>query len=140
MITAGFCSSFKAELLAGLHNLAADQIFMALYTGDAPLDLDLTTSYLTDGEVSGPGYTAGGKQLTNPQLLGPVARTAYVTFDDCIWPASTLTARCALIYNQTKAQRAVAILNFGTDQNSNQGNFRVKFPAPGPGTALVRLS
>jgi len=135
----GFCSSFKKELLQGLHHLDTDHIFMALYTDATPLDLNLTTSYVDQGEVSAPGYSQGGQQLLNPQVLGPVANTAYMTWDDAVWANSTIQARAALIYNQSSARRAVAILDFGSDQYSNQGDFIVKFPSPGVSTALVRV-
>lgn len=135
----GVCSSFKVELFEGVHNFAFDTFMMALYDSSAMLSVDTTTMYVTDSEISGPGYQAGGMALQNPQILGPTARAAYVTWDDPIWPDSTLQARGALIYNQSKQQRAVAILDFLADQFSNMGNFRVKFPPPGPGTALIRV-
>jgi hypothetical protein len=135
----GFCSSFKTQLLCGYHHLNTDQFFMALYTDSAPLDLNATTAYITDGEISASGYTAGGRQLLNPQVLGPVANTAYVTWNDAIWANASIQARAALIYNATYQAAAVAIIDFGNDQYSNQGNFIVKFPPPGVSTALVRL-
>jgi hypothetical protein len=138
MITGGTCSSFKLELLEGIHNFLSDQFFMALYLANANLSVD-TAAYVTGGETAGAGYTAGGQVMRNPQVLGPAARTAFVTWDDPVWPASTLVARGALIYNQTKQQRAVAVLDFVTDQASNTGPFHVKLPPPGPSTALIRL-
>ena len=136
----GFCSSFKLELLRGLHHLDADHFFMALYTDDSPLDLNATTAYITDGEISAPGYAAGGVQLQNPQMLGPVNNTAYMTWNDAVWPNSSILARAGLIYNQSYRTAAVAILDFGSDRQSNSGNFIVKFPPPGVNNALVRLS
>jgi hypothetical protein len=135
----GFCSSFKKQLLCGYHHFDVDQFFIALYTDSAPLDLNATTAYITTGEVSAPGYTAAGRQLLNPQVLGPVANTAYMTWSDAVWANSTIQARAALIYNKSYQSAAVAILDFGNDQYSNQGNFVVKFPPPGVNTALVRL-
>jgi len=135
----GLCSSFKKQLLQGHHHLDTDQLFMALYTASAPLDLNVTTAYITTGEVSAPGYTARGQLLRNPQVLGPVANTAYMTWDDVQWPNSSIQARAALIYNQSYQTAAVAILDFGSDHFSNSGNFVVKFPPPGPGTALIRV-
>jgi len=132
------CSSFKKQLLTGAHNFLAHQFFMALYDDTASLDPDGTTAYVTDGEISGPGYTARGQLLTGAQVL-ETAQTAYATFNDATWPASSLLARGALIYNHSSGDAAVAILDFGADKSSNQGNFRVKFPPPGPATALIRL-
>ena len=138
MISGGTSSSFKLELLEGIHNFLVDQFFMALYTSGANLSVG-TTAYVTEGETVGPGYVAGGQVMRNPQVLGPVALTAYVTWDDPVWPLSTLIARGALIYNQTKQQRAVAVLDFVTDQASNSGEFHVKLPPPGASTALIRI-
>jgi hypothetical protein len=135
----GFCSSFKKQLLRGFHHFDVDQFFMALYTDAAPLDLNVTTSYITDGEISGPGYSAGGRQLLNAQVLGPTANMAYVTWNDAVWSNASLTARAALIYNKSYQSAAVAILDFGSDQISNSGDFVVKFPPPGPSTALMRV-
>ena len=135
----GLCSSFKLELLEGIHHFDTDLFYLALYSAGAPLSLDTTTGYITDGEIAGPGYVAGGQLLLNPQILGPVARTVYATFDDPIWLDSTLQARGALIYNQSQGNRAVAVLDFLQEPVSNSGIFRVQFPPPGPSTALIRL-
>ena len=132
------CSSFKRQLLCGYQGLDKDQFFIALYDASALLDAD-TTAYTPEGEIVAPGYTAGGQLLIGPQVLGPVARVTYITFNDPIWPNSSIRARGALIYNQTFQQAAVAVLDFGQDQISNQGNFHVQFPPPGPLTALIRL-
>jgi hypothetical protein len=134
------CSSFKLELLQAFHNFSTDTFMLALYTASAPLSADTTTAYITDGEILGPGYSAGGQALENVQILGPVGRVAYIAFDDAVWPSSTLVARGALLYNQSKQQRAVAVFDFVTDQSSLNGSFRVQFPPPGPLTSLIRLS
>jgi hypothetical protein len=134
------CSSFKQELLNGIHNFGAHQFGMALYDATANLDAT-TTAYLAAGEITGIGYTAGGQILTNPQvLLDAASRTAYVTFNDALWSNSVITARGALIYNLTAQNRAVAIFDFGVDRVSNHGPFQVVFPPAGPSTALIRIS
>jgi hypothetical protein len=134
------CSSFKQELLNGLHNFGAQQFWMALYDATASLDAT-TTAYITAGEVTGVGYIAGGQLLTNAQvLLDPASRTAFATFADALWDNSVITARAALIYNLTAQNRAVAVLDFGVDRVSNNGPFHVVFPPVGPSTALIRIS
>lgn len=136
----GFCSSFKRALLCGAHAFDSDTFFIALYTDAAPLDLNATTAYITEGEVVATGYTAGGQPLTQAQVMGPEANCAFMTWADACWSNSTIQARAALIYNQSYEQAAVAIIDFVNDQYSNTGDFIVKFPPPGVGTALVRLS
>ena len=140
MITgSAVCVSFKSELLRGLHHFDTDDFYIALYEATAPLDPDTTAHYITDGEIAGPGYTAGGQLLTMPQFL-MMARIAYVDFDDPVWANSSITARGALVYNASYASAAVAILDFGRDQTSNNGNFQVQLPPPGPLTAFIRIA
>jgi hypothetical protein len=133
------CTVFKRDLLRGCHAFDRDQFALALYTASAPLDPDETASYSSQGEVVAPGYTAGGQLLQHPQLLS-MGGICFVTFDDPVWEGSTIVARAALVYNYSAQNRAVAILDFGSDQRSNQGSFHVQFPPPGPTTALIRIA
>jgi hypothetical protein len=140
MITATTaCSSFKHELLLGVHDFAVHEFRLALYEHGAPLGAD-TTIYLPDFEVAGFGYTAGGQTLAGLQIfLDSAARVAYATFNDAVWPDSVITARGALLYNQTADQRAIVVLDFGADRISNHAEFRVQFPPAQPSTAVIRI-
>ena len=129
-------TSFKKELYQGIHDLSTDHIYIALYTANADLNQD-TTVYSTDNEVSGTGYTAGGQLLTNP-VISSSDYTAYVTFDNAQWTAA-LTARCALIYNASKANRSIAVLDFGSNKTSTT-TFTVAMPANTADSALIRSS
>lgn len=133
------CTLFKKGLLCGQHAFDQDQFSLALYTAAAELDPDTTTNYTPYGEVAAPGYTAGGQPLDRPQIL-TMAQICYVTFADAVWPNSSIVARAALLYNQSRQNLAVAILDFGSDQYSNQGTFQVQFPPSGPLTALLRIA
>jgi len=140
-ITQALASSFKSELLQGIHNFAAsggDTFKLALYTSAANLD-SATTVYTTSGESSGPGYTAGGETLTNVgvSLSGT---TAYLDFDDVTWTAASISAAGALIYNSSDSNKAVVILSFGGTYTSTNGNFTVTFPANTSSTAIIILS
>ena len=88
--------------------------------------------------MSGTGYTAGGATLTNvtPTLSGS---TAIVDFADVTWSSSTITARGALIYNSTNSDRAVLVLDFGSDKSSSAGDFTVLMPAADASNAIIRL-
>jgi hypothetical protein len=131
------CSSFKQESWLGIHDLDTDVLKMALYTSAASLGAD-TTAYTLTGETSGTGYTAGGEILTNVQVLLS-GTTAYVTFDNPAWPGSSFVTRGALIYNTSKADRAIAVLDFGADKTAGP-NFTVQLPAATATTALLRFA
>ena len=128
-------TSFKAELYQAIHNLATDTLKIALYTGNANLN-EATTEYTTANEVSGTGYVAGGVALTGV-TINSSGFTAYVDFDNVVFNAA-VTARCALIYNSSKANRSVAVLDFGSDKTS--ANFTITMPANTATSALIRSS
>lgn len=145
-ITSAICTSFKKELLERKHdfNASGGHTFkIALYTSAATLDAS-TTNYTTSNEVVGTGYTAGGMVLTNvdPAISGT---TAFIDFDDATWSNATLTAAGALIYNTTAdggtgTTNAVAVISFGGDKTSTNGDFVVQFPVAGASTAIVRIN
>lgn len=140
-ITGGICTSFKQELLEAVHNFSTsggDTFKLALYTSAATLD-GTTTVYITANEVSGAGYTTGGGTLTNAGTNAS-GTEAFVDFQDFTFANSTITARGGLIYNSSKSNKAVAVVNFGTDQSTSNSNFTIQFPAAGAGSAIVRIT
>lgn len=134
MIVQTQTTSFKAELYQGVHNLLTDTIKIALYTANVNLDAD-TTVYSTLNEVVASGYTAA---TMTGVTLGTSGYTAYVNFANVSWAAS-LTARCALIYNVSKGNKSVAVLDFGSDKTST-GTFTITMPANTATSALIRSS
>jgi hypothetical protein len=145
-ITSALCTSFKKELLERKHdfNASGGHTFkIALYTSSASLDA-ATTNYTTSNEVVGTGYTAGGIALTNvdPTTSGT---TAFIDFADATWSNATITAAGALIYNTTTdggtgTTNAVAVISFGGDKSSTNGDFTVVFPAADASNAIVRIA
>jgi hypothetical protein len=127
-------TSFKAELYQAVHNLLTDTINMALYTGNASLD-STTTVYSSTNEVVATGYTAGGNTLTGV-TINTSGYTAYVNFANTSW-TSALTARCALIYNASKGNKSIAVIDFGSDKTSTT-TFLVTMPTNTSTTALIR--
>jgi len=127
-------TSFKSELYQAVHNLLTDTIKIALYTGNASLDSD-TTIYSSTNEVVATGYTAGGNTLTGVTVQTS-GYTAYVNFANTSW-ASGLTARCALIYNASKGNKSIAVLDFGSDKTSTT-TFLITMPSNTSTTALIR--
>ncbi|MFB1501901.1 hypothetical protein [Thiocapsa sp. N5-Cardenillas] len=141
-ITQALCTSFKVEILQGIHDFTAstgDVFKLALYTSSATLDAT-TTAYSATNEVPDSGsYAAGGGTLTNitPTSSGT---TAFLDFADISFTSATITARGALIYNSSKSDRAVAVLDFGSDKISTTGTFTVQFPAADASNAIVRIA
>ena len=129
-------TSFKTELYQAVHNLSTDTLKIALYTGNANLNED-TTVYTTSNEVVASGYTAGGNTLTGVTISSS-GSTAYVNFANTSWTAA-LTARCALIYNVTRSNKAIAVIDFGADKTSTT-TFTITMPANTATTALIRSS
>ena len=129
-------TSFKQEVLLGVHNLAVDTLKIALYTANADLN-EGTTVYGTTAEVVGTGYTAGGIVLTGVTVLAS-GTTAYVNFNNAVWNPASFTARCALIYNASKGNKSIAVLDFGADKSSSTV-FTVQMPANPASTALIRF-
>ena len=141
-ITQAMCTSFKKELLEAKHNflLSGGNTFkIALYTSSASLDAS-TTAYSATNEVSGTNYSAAGNTLTriDPSSSGT---TGFTDFADTTWASSTITARGAVIYNDTASgDPSVLVLNFGSDKASSSGDFTIAFPAADASNAIIRIA
>lgn len=155
-ITQAMCTSFKAEILLGVHDFRAtsgDTFKLALYTSSANIDAN-TAAYTASNEVTGTNYTAGGGTLAN---LGVVTSTntastgtGFTDFSDLTFANSTITARGALIYNTTPSANsnanttltnaAVCSLDFGSDRTSTAGDFTIIFPTATNTTAIIRIA
>ena len=140
-------TSFKVELLQGVHNFgptSPDTFKIALYTADATLDAN-TIVYGTANEVVGAGYVAGGNTLvvsTTPTFGNNSSNqpTAFIGFATTSWAGASFTARGALIYNASKDNRSVAVLDFGSDKTVSNNTFQITFPTADANSAIVRIS
>ena len=136
------CTSFKQELLTGTHdftNSTGNTFKIALYDNNASFTA-ATTAYTATNEVSGTGYTATGETLTNvtPTSSGT---TAFTDFADVTWSSATITARGALIYNDTATgDPSVVVLDFGADKTSTAGDFTIVFPTADASNAIIRIA
>ena len=136
--TQAMCTSFMGELMTATHNFTTgtgNTFKAALYLASATVNAS-TTAYSSTGEVTGTNYTAGGVTLTGV-TINSSGFTAYVDFDNVIFNAS-VTARCALIYNASKSNKSIAVLDFGADKTST--NFTITMPANTASAALIRSS
>ena len=131
------CNSLRAGLVNGTINFASDTFYMALYNGNANLNLT-TTAYSSTNEITGTGYTAGGKALTGVTLNYDATNSVvYVNFDNVIWNPANFITRCALIYNASRANASVAVIDFGADKSCTY-TFTVTMPSNTYSTALIR--
>ena len=152
------CTSFKAELMLAVHDFrltSGDTFKLALYTSAASIDAN-TTAYTSSSEVSSSGtdYTAGGGTLVNLGVTASntsaSAGTGFTDFTDLTFANATITARGALIYNTTPSANgtanttltnaAVAVLDFGSDKTSTDGDFTIIFPTATNTTAIIRIA
>jgi hypothetical protein len=156
-ITQAMCTSFKAQLMLGVHDFrptgqsGADTFKLALYTSSASLDAN-TTAYTATGEAT--GVTAGGAALTNTGVgttnTNATAGTGFTDFSDLTFSNVTTTARGALIYNSTPSANdnsnaaltnaAVCVLDFGSDKTSTAGDFTIIFPSFDASNAIIRIA
>ena len=156
MITQSMCTSFKAELLLAVHDFretGGDTFKLALYTSSASLDAN-TTAYSSSNEVTGTNYSAGGGTLSRLGVVtsntNATAGVGFTDFSDLTFANATITARGALIYNNTPSANsnanttltnaAVAVLDFGSDKASTDGDFTIVFPSATNTTAIIRIA
>ncbi len=140
MIVQSMCNSFKVELLTAIHDFSTsgDVFKIALFTAAADLSAN-TTAYSSTNEIIGTNYVAGGLSLTSiaPILFGNVG---VVDFNDITWNNLTVSGvRGALIYNSSKSNRAVCVLDFGSDRSAFAAPFTIIFPDADASSAIIRV-
>lgn len=143
-ITSAVCNSFKTEVLGGIHDLDTDVIKIALIkatpTGTYGAS---TTNYSSvtgnSDEASGTNYSAGGNTLSGASITLD-SSTAIVDFSDTVWSSATVSADGALIYNSSKSNRAIAVIDFGGTVTSTAGDFTIQFPVAAAATAIIALT
>ena len=141
-ISQAMCTSFKKELLEGVHNFknsGGNDFKLALYTSSASLDAS-TTAYTTSNEASGTNYTAKGASLTRVDP-STSSTTALTDFADLTFSNASVTARGCLIFNDTASgDPAVCVLDFGADKTSTAGDFTIQFPTADASNAIIRIA
>ena len=147
-VTTAMPTSFKVELLKGLHDLqnGADALKIALLKAIASgsgtygaASTNYTDITGASDETSGAGYSAGGNALTNVTPVA-VTTTAVCDFNDTTWSSASFTSCGAMIYNTSNSNSACAVLSFGGDQTVSTGDFTIQFPAAGASTAIIRIA
>lgn len=138
MISQTITNQFKSDILQGIQNLLTDSLYLALYTGNATLNAN-TTTYSSANEVSTTNYTAGGQIVTGVTINTDTQNNVvYVSFDNVTWSNVSFVCRGALLYNSSKSNHSIAVLNWGSDKNAGP-NFVVQLPVNSSSSALIRL-
>ena len=143
-ITTALCNTFKQELLGGIHDLDTDVIKLALIK-DTPTGTygAATTNYseitASSDEASGTGYTAGGQTLDSATITLS-GSTAFVDFADEVIVSATVSADGCILYNSSKSNRAIAVIDFGGTKTSTNGDFTIQFPAADATNAIIRIA
>ena len=136
------CTSFKVEILKAVHNFTnstGNTFRCAMYTNSASFTA-ATTAYTATNEVSGTAYVAKGNALVNVTPTS-TSTTAFTDFSDTTWSSSTITARGAMIYNDSATgDPSVVILDFGSDKSSSSGDFTIVFPTGDSTSAIIRIA
>ena len=136
-ITQSMCTSFMLECFEGVHDISTDTVKLALYTPSATLGA-ATTAYTTTNEVTGAGYTAGGFVLTGVTLSAD-SGGAFINFDDVTVTDATFTTRGAMLYNASKGNKAIGVLDFGSDKTYTARTFVIQMPPNTATSALLRF-
>ena len=136
------CTSFKVEILKAVHNFTnstGNTFNIAMYDNSASFTA-ATTAYTATNEVSGVAYVAKGNALVNVTPTS-TSTTAFTDFGDSTWSSSTITARGAMIFNDTASgDPSVVILDFGSDKSSSSGDFTIVFPTGDATSAIIRIA
>lgn len=143
-ITSAVCNSFKTEVLGGIHDLDTDVIKIALIKANETGTYGAsTTNYSSvtgnSDEASGTNYSAGGNTLSGASITLD-SNTAIVDFNDTVWSSATISADGALIYNSSKSNRAITVIDFGGTVTSTAGDFTIQFPVAAAATAIIALT
>ena len=136
------CTSFKVEILKAVHNFTnttGNTFNIAMYDNNSSFTA-ATVAYTATDEVSGTGYSSKGNALVNVTPTSS-STTAFTDFGDSTWSSSTITARGAMIFNDTASgDPSVVILDFGSDKSSSAGDFTIVFPTADASSAIIRIA
>jgi len=143
-ITTAMCTSFKQELLGGLHDLDTDSIKLALIKpSNSGTYGAATTNYSNvtgnSDESSGTNYSAGGQALGSPSITVS-GTTAMVDFADEVFSNVTTSADGCIIYNTANSNSAICVIDFGGTVSATAGDLTIEFPAVGASTTVIRIA
>lgn len=143
-ITTAMCSSFKQELLGGVHDLDTHTLKIALIKNSMSGTYGAATTNYSDvtgnsDEASGTNYSAGGQNLDGA-AISLSGTTAFLDFTDEVFSNVTVSADGCIIYNSSASNKAIAVFNFGSTVSSTAGDFTIVFPTADASNAVIRIA
>ena len=143
-ITTAMCTSFKSELLGGIHDLDTHTIKLALIKNGMSGTYGAATTNYSDvtgnsDEASGTNYSAGGQNLDSA-TIAVSGTTAHVDFADEVFSNVTCSADGCIIYNSSASNKAICVIDFGGTVSATAGDLTIEFPAAGASTAVIRIA
>jgi hypothetical protein len=143
-ITTAMCTSFKSELLGGLHDLDTDSLKLALIKASPSGTYGAATTNYSDvtgasDEATGTNYTAGG-QVLDGATIATDGTTATVDFTDEVFSNVTVSADGCIIYNTANSNSAICVIDFGGTVSATAGDLTIEFPTADASNAIVRIA
>lgn len=143
-ITTAMCTSFKQELLGGIHDLDTDSIKLALIKASPTGTYGAATTNYSDvtgnsDEASGTNYSAGG-QVLDGATISTDGTTAIVDFTDEVFADVTVSADGCIIYNSSQGNKAICVIDFGGTVSATAGDLTIEFPAADASNAVIRIA
>lgn len=143
-ITTAMCTSFKSELLGGLHDLDSDSLKLALIKASPSGTYNNATANYSDvtgnsDEASGTNYSAGG-QVLDSASISLSGTTAIVDFADEVFSNVTCSADGCIIYNASASNKAIAVIDFGGTVSATAGDLTIQFPTADASNAVIRIA
>ena len=143
-ITTAMCTSFKSELLGGLHDLDTDSLKLALIKASPSGTYGAATTNYSDvtgnsDEATGTNYTAGG-QVLDGATIAVSGTTATVDFTDEVFTNVTTSADGCIIYNTANSNSAICVIDFGGTVSATAGDLTIQFPTADASNAVIRIA
>ena len=143
-ITTAMCTSFKSEVLGGVHDLDTHTLKLALIKSGESGTYGAATANYSDvtgnsDEASGTNYTAGGQNLDSA-AISTDGTTAIVDFADEVFSNVTCSAAGCIIYNSSASNKAICVISFGGTVSATAGDLTIEFPAANASNAVIRIA
>ena len=143
-ITTAMCTSFKQELLGGVHDLDTHTIKLALIKNGMSGTYGAATTNYSDvtgnsDEATGTNYSAGGQNLDSA-AIAVSSTTAHVDFADEVFSNVTTSAAGCIIYNSSASNKAICVIDFGGTVSATAGDLTIEFPAADASNAVIRIA